>query len=130
LLSGFPIKDNYLDALFSACDADGDEKINFVEFSNFLCFKESMKTGIEKPKEEPIDNAKEIKDDEGRVLLKESDLEHKFHVSENELVPKTIVNQIDGKVGNWKTTYDIINDAPYRLEPLSKLKTIENQTNF
>ncbi len=76
-----------------------------------------MKTGM---KDETLDEAKEIRDDEGRALLKETDLEHKYHASENELVPKTIVNQIDAKVGNWKTTYDVINDAPYRLEPLSK----------
>jgi hypothetical protein len=118
-LSGFPINDSYLNALFASCDIDGDEKINFVEFCNFLCFKESMPSGIDKKKDEPLDECKDIKDSEGRVLLKETELEHKFGVSENEFVPRTVVNQIDSKVGNWKTTYDIINEAPYRLEPLS-----------
>ncbi len=50
----------------------------------------------------------------------ESDLVPKFDIITNPLVPRTLVNQIDEKAGNWKTTYDIINDAPYRLEPLSK----------
>ena len=31
--------------------------------------------------------------------------------------PKTLVSQIDEKAGTWKTTYDIINDSPFRLEP-------------
>lgn len=34
-------------------------------------------------------------------------------------MPYTISKQIDGKIGNWKTTYDIINEAPYRPEPQS-----------
>jgi hypothetical protein len=63
---------------------------------------------------------REIRDDEGRFLLNENDLAPKHNVITNDLVPRTLVNQIDGKVGGWKTTYDIINDAPFRLEPLSK----------
>ena len=39
----------------------------------------------------------------------------------NELVPKTITAQLDTKIGTWKTTYDIINDAPFKEEPLSNL---------
>jgi hypothetical protein len=30
------------------------------------------------------------------------------------------------KVGNWKTQYDIHNEAPTRLEPLSKYSFEEN----
>ncbi len=66
---------------------------------------------------------------------------HKNNIAVNELVPRTLVTQLDLKVGNWKTTYffyfcflfkisfyffykksyDIINDAPFRAEPLSKI---------
>lgn len=63
----------------------------------------------------------EIKDDDGRVLLKQSDLKPKNNVIGNELVPRTLANQIDSKIGTWKTTYDIINEAPFRNEPISKL---------
>lgn len=63
---------------------------------------------------------KELFDREGRFLLRESDLMHKNNIEVNPLVPRTLVKQIDGKRGNWKTTYDIINDAPFRAEPLSK----------
>lgn len=75
----------------------------------FLCIKDENKT-----------EDKEIRDDEGRFLLNASDLAHKHNIATNELVPRTLVNQIDGKSGNWKTTYDIINDAPFRSEPISK----------
>ena len=61
-----------------------------------------------------------LKDNDGRKLMKESDLAPKNNIPVNELVPRTIVKQIDEKIGNWKTTYDLINDAPTRLEPLSK----------
>ena len=79
-----------------------------------------MKSGIESKKSDNLSANREIRDNEGRFLLNETDLEHKFHVGENELVPRTIVNQLDKKVGSWKSTYDIINQAPFRLEPLSK----------
>lgn len=68
-----------------------------------------------------LDN-KEIRDKDGRFLLFETDLVSNKNKMSNELVPRTLVNQIDEKVGSWKTTYDILNDAPFRLEPLSKLK--------
>ena len=45
----------------------------------------------------------------------------KNKVPDGPLVPRTLPHQIDKKVGSWKTTYDIINEAPFRLEPLSKL---------
>lgn len=54
-------------------------------------------------------------------MLKESDLAPKNNIAINELVPRTLVNQIDSKVGNWKTNYDVINDAPFRMEPMSNI---------
>ena len=62
----------------------------------------------------------DIYDDEGRFLLKKADLVPKNNIAANELVPRTLTKQIDGQVGNWKTTYDIINEAPFRPEPLSE----------
>jgi hypothetical protein len=61
-----------------------------------------------------------IKDEDGRVLLKESELQPKNNVIGNELVPKTLTKQIDPKIGTWKTTYDIHNEAPFRSEPVRK----------
>lgn len=77
-----------------------------------------MKTGIEiKPTGENPEN--EIKDNEGRFLLKEKDLVPKNNIAVNELVPRTLIKQIDTKATNWETTYDVINKAPFRNEPLS-----------
>lgn len=115
----YAVADDLLDVLLNDCDHDGDGKINFLEFANFLCFKNSMKTGlITDPKTELTDQ--DIYDDEGRFLLKENDLVPKNNIAVNDLVPRTLIKQLDGKNGNWKTTYDIINDAPFRSEPLKK----------
>lgn len=115
----YAVADDLLDVLLNDCDHDGDGRINFLEFANFLCFKDSMKTGmVTDPKSELTD--KDIFDREGRFLLKESDLVPKNNIAVNDLVPRTLIKQIDGKNGNWKTTYDIINEAPFRPEPLKK----------
>ncbi len=45
--SGFPVADDLLDLLLADCDFDCDGRLNFLEFANFLCFKNSMKTGID-----------------------------------------------------------------------------------
>ncbi|CAF0827587.1 unnamed protein product [Brachionus calyciflorus] len=117
--SGFPASDELLRMLLRDCDYDQDGKLNFLEFTNFLCFKESMKTGIDvKPTAETAEN--DIRDDEGRILLKEKDLVPKNNVAVNELVPRTLSKQIDGKAASWETTYDVINKAPFRHEPLKK----------
>lgn len=47
---------------------------------------------------------------------------HKNNIAVNELVPRTIVTQLDTKIGSWKSTYDIINDAPFKEEPLSNIR--------
>jgi hypothetical protein len=46
-------------------------------------------------------------------------------------VPKTLSKQIDTKVGTWKTTYDVYNEAPYRPEPVRKFKSLfKNKEHF
>ena len=42
----YALADDLLDILLNDCDYDGDGKLNFLEFANFLCFKDSMKTGL------------------------------------------------------------------------------------
>lgn len=42
-LSGYSMADDFLEALLSDCDEDKDGKLSFLEFCNFLCYKDSMK---------------------------------------------------------------------------------------
>lgn len=44
--NGYPIADDLADAVIRDCDYDNDGRLNFLEFSNFLCHKESMNTGL------------------------------------------------------------------------------------
>lgn len=87
---------------------------NQLEISKNQQIKKLNDLSIGNPEDE------DLMDDEGRFLLKKSDLMHKNNIAVNDLVPRTIVAQLDSKVGNWKTTYDIINDAPFKEEPQSK----------
>lgn len=52
-------------------------------------------------------------------MLKEKDLVPKNNIAVNELVPRSLTKQIDGRATSWETTYDVINKAPFRPEPLS-----------
>lgn len=119
---GFSIADDLNELVFKYCDQDGDEKINFVEFCNFLCYKDSMKLGVNIENLNINSNEiQEIKDNDGRILFYSNDLVHKNNIEANELVIRTINSQLDEKVGNWKSTYDCINDAPLKKEPISNL---------
>jgi hypothetical protein len=44
--SGYPIADDMANGVIQDCDVDCDGRLNFLEFSNFLCYKESMDTGL------------------------------------------------------------------------------------
>ncbi len=123
-LSGYSIAQDFLDALFIDCDENKDGKISFLEFCNFLCYKDSMKLegkeSVVKKDSQPTMPTKEIKNSEGLVLLDNSDMSNKNKVPDGPLVPRTLSHQIDKKVGGWKTTYDVINEAPFRAEPMKK----------
>ena len=144
---GFPIANDLLDALFAYCNQSSsssgvDVKLNFVTFANFLCYKDSMKLGVDIGTVPGLFITNRLSceveffgfyfifvyvlqenqvftDKEGRALFNANDLVHKNNIDANELVLKTIETQLDAKVGNWKTTADLINDAPYRKEPTS-----------
>jgi Ca2+-binding EF-hand superfamily protein len=119
-LMGFSIADDLNELLFKYCDQDKDDKINFVEFCNFLCYKDSMKLGVSIENVDiNSDEIQEIRDNEGRILFYSNDLVHKNNIETNELVIRTINSQLDERVGNWKSTYDQINDAPFKKEPIS-----------
>ena len=47
-LTGFPVANDLLELIYKEYDDDKDGAINFLEFSNFLCYKDSMKVGLNK----------------------------------------------------------------------------------
>jgi len=44
--TNFPLGSDLAGSLLEESDFDHDGKLNFLEFSNFLCFKDTMKLGI------------------------------------------------------------------------------------
>ncbi|CAF1548768.1 unnamed protein product [Rotaria magnacalcarata] len=111
-------------ALMFQCDQDRDEKLNFLEFSNFLCYRIAHSSGLEQfisdeKKKNPNSNRTGIiRDSQGRPLLNISDL---VEGTNGKYYPRKLVSQIDEMVPEgWKTSYDKINEAPFRLEPQVK----------
>lgn len=101
-------------------DPSNFKNCNLNNFIEILCFQidsvEVLKAKSENPTTEYV-----IKDDDGRPLLRESELMKKNNIEVNDFVPKTLNNQIDKKIGNWKTNYDVINEAPFRPEPIGNI---------
>lgn len=107
------------------CDQDRDGKLNFLEFSNFLCYRVAHSSGLEQfiteEKKKNKNNNNQfgiIKDNQGRPLLNINDL---VESADGKYYPRKLVSQVDEMVPDgWKTSYDKINDAPFRLEPQVK----------
>jgi hypothetical protein len=117
------LSDGLIAALMFQCDQDRDGKLNFLEFSNFLCYRIGHASGLEQfITEEKKKNANShtgvIKDNQGRSLLSISDL---VESTNGKYYPRKLVSQVDEMVPEgWKTSYDKINEAPFRLEPQVK----------
>jgi hypothetical protein len=115
------LSDGVIDALMFQCDQDRDGKLNFLEFSNFLCYRNAHASGLEQFINEKNKNNSHIgiiKDNQGRALLNISDL---VEGKDGKYYPRKLVSQVDEMVPDgWKTSYDKINDAPFRLEPQVK----------
>ncbi|CAF1413742.1 unnamed protein product [Adineta steineri] len=118
------VSDSVIDALMLQCDQDRDGKLNFLEFSNFLCYRVGHTSGLEKfindekNKNKTTPSFGMIKDNQGRPIMNISDL---VEGKDGKYYPRKLVSQIDEMVPDgWKTSYDKINDAPLRLEPVVK----------
>lgn len=111
------LSDGLLAALMFQCDQDHDGKLNFIEFSNFLCYRIAQPSGLEQfvneEKKKP-NNFGIIKDNQGRPLLSLSDL---TEGTNGKYYPRKLISQVDEMVPDgWKTSYDKINEAPFRPE--------------
>ncbi|CAF0810476.1 unnamed protein product [Rotaria sordida] len=118
------LSDGLIAALMFQCDQDRDGRLNFLEFSNFLCYRIAHSSGLEQfiNEEKKKNNNKIqtgiIKDNQGRPLLNISDL---IESTNGKYYPRKLISQIDEMVPDgWKTSYDKINEAPFRLEPQVK----------
>ena len=118
------LSDSLIAALMLQCDQDRDGRLNFLEFSNFLCYRMGQPSGLEqiiadeKKKTTNLNPFGIIRDQQGRSLLHMSDV---IENTSGKYYPRKLVSQIDDMVPDgWKTSYDQINEAPFRLEPQIK----------
>ena len=116
------LSDGLVAALMFQCDQDRDGKLNFLEFSNFLCYRMAHASGleqfIEEEKKKNNNHTGIIRDSQGRPLLNISDL---VEGTDGKYYPRKLISQIDEMVPDgWKTSYDKINEAPFRFEPKVK----------
>ncbi|KAL4217128.1 hypothetical protein ACF0H5_023582 [Mactra antiquata] len=93
-----PVEPELLYQLMDYCDVDRDGKINYLEFANFLNWKDKMPSGIER--------AASSRQAE-KVMIKE-DLAPRTPQSA-ESTPRRLQKQIDDAIGDHRTSASMIN---------------------
>merc|ERR1719367_615849 len=103
-----PVDPEILERVFDYCDADKDGMINYVEFANFLNWKEKMPSGFDDMGHPPmlfgIDSI--TQKFLAKPLLSEADLVCKTPAS-GEVTPRTLEKQIDDNIGGHATSNDM-----------------------
>ncbi|VDI52397.1 Hypothetical predicted protein [Mytilus galloprovincialis] len=96
-----PLEPELLEQLLDSCDANRDGAIDYVEFSNFLNWKDKMKSGLPDKPETPLNSSRSksaVSDD----LVRKS-------VHSAESTPRRLKLQIDKAIGDHRTSANMIN---------------------
>lgn len=96
-----PVEPELLEQVLDYCDANKDGYIDYLEFSNFLNWKDKMPSGLEK------ENG-ESKMEEAAGIVNETDVVPKSPQS-RESTPRRLKKQIDKAVGDHRTSASMIN---------------------
>ncbi|NWW82174.1 EFHB protein, partial [Climacteris rufus] len=128
------LDDELLDSLFDCCDLDKDGLINYLDFANFLNWKD--KTAVKEFEEKIITKGKKLdaclpedtkKDDE--PLPKQGDLELK-EPGGSEKMPKPLPGSTDRVYANYQTTSSqynaVVGGIPTSCYPLCGVPTIRS----
>lgn len=95
-----PVEPELLCQLMDYCDVDRDGKINYLEFANFLNWKDKMPAGLDlQGTEEDLDKP---------ALVRECDMEPRTPQSA-ESTPRRLQKQIDRAIGDHRTSASMIN---------------------
>ncbi|NXU49963.1 EFHB protein, partial [Turnix velox] len=125
------VDDELLDSLFDYCDLDKDGQINYLEFANFLNWKDKM--AVKEFEEKIITKGAPILpgDTEMNVepLLKQEDLTLKEPGS-SEKTPKTLTRPTDSVFAHYKTTSSqynaVVGGIPTTCYPVCGVPTIRS----
>ncbi|NXP14350.1 EFHB protein, partial [Thinocorus orbignyianus] len=110
------LDDELLDSLFDYCDLDKDGLINYLEFANFLNWKDKM--AVKVFEEKIITKGAHIlpEDKNDGPLLNQEDLELK-EAGSSEKTPKTLSRSTDRVSANYQTTSSQYNAVVGGLTP-------------
>ncbi|NXT81158.1 EFHB protein, partial [Zapornia atra] len=106
------LDDELLDSLFDCCDLDKDGLINYLEFANFLNWKDKM--AIKEFEEKIITKGKKPdppvlpEDTNNEPLLKQEDLVQK-EAGSSEKIPKPPTRSIEHVFANYQTSSSLYN---------------------
>jgi len=104
-----PVDNDILENVLDYCDADCDGMISYLEFANFLNWKEKLPSGLDELGYPPMligidcTTQKFLKKASPAPLVNEADLVPKTPAS-GELTPRTVKKQIDFSVGDHSTS--------------------------
>ncbi|NWW51104.1 EFHB protein, partial [Pedionomus torquatus] len=139
------LDDELLDSLFDYCDLDKDGLINYLEFANFLNWKDRM--AVKEFEEKIITKGASVLlgDRNDEPLLNQEDLEIK-EAGSSEKTPKTLTRSTDRVFANYQTTSSQYNavvgglpTACYRVcgvptirsdIPAPRIRRISDRTNY
>jgi len=109
-----PVDPDILERVFDYCDVDRDGMISYIEFANFLNWREKLPSGLDDLGYPPMllgidcTTQKFLEKNPAAKLVSESDLIPKSPVS-REVTPKLVTKQIDSNVGNHSTSNGMYN---------------------
>ncbi|NXK23364.1 EFHB protein, partial [Arenaria interpres] len=143
------LDDELLDSLFDYCDLDKDGLINYLEFANFLNWKDKM--AVKEFEEKIITKGKNLgapvlpEDTNVEPLLNQEDLELK-EAGSSEKTPKMLTGSTDHVFANYQTTSSqynaVVGALPttyYRVcgvptirsdIPAPRIRRISDRTNY
>lgn len=99
-----PVEPELLCLLMDYCDTDKDGQINYIEFANFLNWKDKMPDG----QDEPTLNKQAPKEVVEETLARENDMTPQTPQSA-ESTPRRLQKQIDKAFGDQRTSASMIN---------------------
>ncbi|PKU48434.1 ef-hand domain-containing family member b [Limosa lapponica baueri] len=127
------LDDELLDSLFDYCDLDKDGLINYLEFANFLNWKDKM--AVKEFEEKIITKGKNLgapilpEDTNVEPLLNQEDLELK-EAGSSEKTPKTLTRSTDHVFANYQTTSSqynaVVGGLPTTCYPVCGVPTIRS----
>ncbi|KAM9387484.1 EF-hand domain-containing family member B [Phaethornis superciliosus] len=129
------LDDELLDSLFDCCDLNKDGLINYLDFTNFLNWKDKMAVNefeekiIAKGKKLDVAALPENTKINDKLLLKQEDLVLKEPGSSGK-TPKPLTRSIDNIIANYQTTSSqynaVVGGLPATCYPLCGVPTIRS----